>query len=177
MTKTSQPKISEITVKHPDTKQQQICEENTENIDLANLDYIETNENYIRVLHLNIRTINKNVEELESMYQLRQFDIKVLSESFQILNLDLYKMENLIYNESSINKNDIEYILGRLYFSHTVKYIGNIKGMVLNFQYKNVNFVLTAVYRPPSDDTNMFLDILLHLLKTLQNNHVTIVFL
>lgn len=88
---------------------------------------INDNVNNFKILHLNIRSISKNLDELKIF--LKGFDIKydciVLSETFQIFDTRLFAIEgyNLLYNNGKLNKNDGLVIYSRSDINYTYEII------------------------------------------------------
>lgn len=78
-----------------------------------------------KLFHNNIRSIDHNFDEL--LVLLRgidfEFDCIVLTESFKIWNIDLYRIPgyNIIYNEGSLNKNDGVVVLIKCSLNYSYK--------------------------------------------------------
>lgn len=117
----------------------------------------------VNVVHSNIRSLQKHFEELE--VYLSGFvvgpDVVVLSETFQINNVNRYKIEgyDIIYNEGKINKNDGVVI----YIKDTANYTSE------NITYNDLSFLriemgtssngviaISGVYRPFDCSTEQF---------------------
>lgn len=62
------------------------------------------------ILHVNIRSMAKNFEQLEVLlHQFRtDFDCLVLTETWQIAGIDIFKLNgyDIVYNEGRYNQND-----------------------------------------------------------------------
>lgn len=114
--------------------------------------------NFLRIIHFNIRSINKNMDGLLTFlesYKLRYIDIIVLTETFQLAsttncNIPGYQF---FYNEATFNKNDGVIILVKdnidVDFSFEVLNISRATLGRITFRMNDVSFGLTAVYKPP----------------------------
>lgn len=73
------------------------------------------NPGELKLFHMNVRSIAKNFDELLTFqdYLSVNFDIIVLSETFQINNTEFYHMNGYrsIYSHGTLNKNDGVYSL------------------------------------------------------------------
>lgn len=87
-----------------------IADNNKQCINIIN----EINDNNpnsaVKIFHTNIRSISRNFEEfivILNVYPF-EFDIIVLSETYTVKNLDLYRISgyHMYYNNSRINRND-----------------------------------------------------------------------
>ena len=117
-----------------------------------------------RVFHTNIRSINKNFDEFRVVLSEVEdkFDIIVLSETWQIPDLSLYKLDNynVLYNSGDINQNDgvVVYIKKQLNYEHETKNIDNIRVLEVNTEYDKQSVLISAIYRPPSTCQNTFVE-------------------
>lgn len=116
------------------------------------------------VFHINVRSINKNFDELlillESLKD--KFDIIILTETWKIHCLDNYKIinYNMFYSEGNFNQND-----GVLVFVRAdirVEMVSKSKlhentFLILNLSVFDLTCQLIAVYRLPSTDVGIFL--------------------
>ncbi|KAB0805423.1 hypothetical protein PPYR_02393 [Photinus pyralis] len=120
------------------------------------------NDNFnFQLFHLNIRSISKNLDELQVyLNQLHApFDCLVLSETWQIPDINLVKLEgyNEIYNQGQINKNDGVYLRNTLNFSYTCVSVHVHRILQISIEILGKTLVLIAMYRPPSTSSELFL--------------------
>lgn len=112
--------------------------------------------NYLKIIHLNIRSIQKNFDEFNLFLNLFDFryDIIVLTETYVIGDLDIVQLKgyNAIYNNGNINKNDgvIVFIRNTIDFSSKIVSFGNNKLIEVSFKNLDENVILTACYRSPN---------------------------
>lgn len=110
----------------------------------------------LNILHLNIRSAMKNMDEFVLFLNKLALDIQiiVLTETYFVYDLNLLQIEGytILYNEGSLNKNDgvLVYIRNEISFSHEIKKLGNINILEVSTQFGSKKAILTAVYRPPS---------------------------
>lgn len=110
----------------------------------------------LKFFHMNIRSINKNMDELSVF--LSQFDTKfdliILSECWKVYDLGIFHINgyDLIYNEGNINKNDgvIIFIRCNLEYNYEIKNIGDINVIKLEMTIQNEKIIVSCLYRPPS---------------------------
>lgn len=129
--------------------------------------------NDIKILNLNIRSISKNFDEFcifTSQFS-ADFDIILLTETFFVHDLSLYKLDgyDILYNEGKLNKNDgvIAFIKKNIEYTFKIVNIGDIKALEVDMLYgqnNNKNAKITGIYRSPSSCPN---DFNLHLLNYL----------
>lgn len=118
----------------------------------------------LNIFHLNIRSINKNLDQLLVLLQGTQviFDLIILSESWFLKDPEMYNINgyNMYYSGGDLNKNDGLIVYSKVNLDpETLKYKYTENTFVnLSFQYQNVNYNLTAVYRLPSTDIRIFLN-------------------
>lgn len=116
----------------------------------------------VNILHLNIRSIMKNLDELVVFLNelSLEFQMIVLSETFHIYDCDVIKISSYttVYNEGRLNKNDgvVVYIKEGMDFTYQVKDICDIKIIEVNVKAGTENFIVTAIYRSPSTDPKRF---------------------
>ena len=134
-------------------------------------------DNDFKLIHMNIRSIKKNLDEFKILLSqfITDFECIVLSETWHIDDLNLYNIPgyNLLYNISQVNQNDgvVVYIKNCINFVYKIHTLGNIGLLEINFSYKNRNFLLSAVYRPPSTCPNQFTLNLNSYLANVPKNH------
>lgn len=84
---------------------------------LSDLNFKMCSDKDLTIMHVNIRSLNANIHQLESLLQSMKVKPKIIvcSDSGNIKNINFYNIEgyNIYYNESSINKSDgvVVYIL------------------------------------------------------------------
>lgn len=141
----------------------------------------KNNVNTVNFIHLNIRSINKNFENLLILLESlsTSYQIIILSETWKIDCLDKYHIKNynIYYSEGTHNQND-----GVLIYVRN-EYLPNFTTIKLNentfsnmiVEINSIIFNITAVYRLPSTDINTFFnDIREILLRNKNKNEVEI---
>lgn len=108
------------------------------------------------IFHQNIRSVNKNIDEFKIL--LRQvstnIDCIILTETWKIENIDIYKMPNyeIIYNNGCFNKSDgvIVYIRNNIKYTYNiiVKNGVHVIEMVLNLNNRKIK--IFPIYRSPA---------------------------
>lgn len=110
----------------------------------------------LKIFHTNIRSINKNVDELYIyLSQLDDtFDVIVLTETFVTSDASVYGMSGYetLYNESHLNKNDgvIIFIRDSMKYKQSNVDLGNMKVLELEVESDNKKIIITSIYRSPS---------------------------
>lgn len=129
--------------------------------------YFKSVKNLINILHINIRSVRKNFDELLLLietYNLELLDVIVLSECWQIEYIDNFYIPNYrtYYNNSKINQNDgvLIYVKNTITstMTNTNLPLSNITLSSLYLKIHNTNITVTACYRSPSTDPNLFID-------------------
>lgn len=117
----------------------------------------------LNILHLNIRSINKNFDELLILLEtLKQnVDIIILSETWQINSTKYLNIPDFTihYNHSKLNQND-----GMIIYLRN-KIMGKVEQVSYNtvnisrtaFIFNDNNICITSIYRSPSSDPIAFL--------------------
>lgn len=155
------PYIRDFTLNTVKTEVVSTCAEGNQVLNINN------NLPNFKLLHNNTRSINKNLDELKCYLTQFTFNFEciVLTETWQIQNLDLFKLNgyDTIYNKGVINQNDgiIIYIKSDLEFSHKVIELENnnrIIEIILNCHHKT--FLIIAIYRSPSNSPDEFINCL-----------------
>lgn len=91
----------------------------------------------IKLLHHNIRSLNKNFDSL--LILLKQlgsaFDFIVLSETWRIYDPSLFQIDqyDILYNEGSINQNDgvVVYVRSNLGYDHRVHTVNGLNFLIV----------------------------------------------
>lgn len=137
------------------------------NVDSESLKYhINTIDKFLNIVHLNIRSIRKNFDELLiflQVYNLTDCQIIILSECWKIPSCDQYNIPGFItyYNEGDYNKNDGVLVLVKSEIVANFDIIKFVKSSLnavrLTFKINDVTLGITAVYRPPPSSMQYFL--------------------
>lgn len=149
-----------------------------ENADECSKIIKDNNSNDFKIFHMNIRSINKNFDEFKILTEQLEskFDVYVLTETWQIHDPTFFKLDGyiLIYNQGDYNQNDgvVVLIRNNINFKYNIVSIGNFKSIEISLKSNNKTFLVTALYRPPSNvkkDIQAFNEKLQNYLKTLKN--------
>lgn len=134
-----------------------------------------------KVIHCNIRSIHKNFDELKILLsQMEQaFDCIILSETHQIQNLGLYKLDgySITYINGSVNQNDgvVIYLRSHINYKYKVVSFHEISLIQIVINYHNTKIYMLAAYRSPSlDPVNLNIDLYQHL-QSLKTTHMIII--
>lgn len=134
-----------------------------------------------KILHLNIRSIFKNFDELTILLnQLTvDFEIIVLTETHYIHDPNVFNLYgyNVLYNEGYLNRNDgvIIFIKANIHYNYNIISIGETKALQLNILKNNKKVVVTAIYRSPSTCPEHFTTQLLRYLYQTEKNDMHII--
>lgn len=134
------------------------------------------------ILHMNVRSINLNFPEFVAFleYLSLEFEIIVLTETFQIENLNLFHLNGFdtVYNKGNYNKNDgvVVYVKKYLNFDYEVIEIGETKAVEISLKNNSRNSrKVTAIYRSPQQCTKLFNQSLYNYLESsLSSEHVIV---
>lgn len=116
-----------------------------------------TNDKF-NLLHSNIRSINKNFEELEIYLKCFDsiFDVIILSETWNVQNTDQFNLQGykIYYNESTINQNDgvIIYVKENIKHTISIKKYDDFKFISCELNLNNDLFLITGIYKSPNYD-------------------------
>lgn len=136
---------------------------------------VRQNKLCFNLLHLNIRSIAKNIDNLLLLinsFELHFNDIIVLSETFKISSTEHYNIPNyqLFYNGADFNKNDgvIIYVKNNVDAEFSTSRLPNSLVTVsrLTCTINNIKIGITAVYKPPPVSKSDFTDDLYAYLET-----------
>ena len=115
------------------------------------------------VLHLNIRSVNKNFEQLEILLDglYHNFSVIVLSETWIVGDTNLYNLPNYTtyYNYSKKNQNDgvIIYVHSSLpHYTETIKEL-NTNFLRVLVELKTQKIAVTGLYRSPNEKQEYFI--------------------
>lgn len=142
---------------------------------------INSESKYLNIIHLNIRSIKKNIDELILFienYKLNFNDIIILSECYQILSTDQCNIPgyDTFYNQADFNKNDGVVIFVKSNINVSFSYCKLTNSLatisVVAFSIGDINFRITAAYKPPPIEKQLFVnDLYEYLLRDSNNNH------
>lgn len=133
------------------------------------------NDTTFSIFHNNIRSINKNMNELLIMLDKLQynFDCIILTETWQIPDIHFFKIQgfNIIYNEGDINQNDgvVMYIKDNYNYNIKISKIGAVRVIKATIQIPNETIVIHAMYRPSPTCVHEFNDELQNYLANATN--------
>lgn len=134
--------------------------------------------NTFEMFHNNIRSLNKNIDELRVVLAEldRDFECIVLTETWRLTDISLLKLPgySLIYNEASLNQNDgtVIYIKSHLNYSFEFVDLDVTKIISLKILYPTKTIHVISIYRSPSTCILTFNKCLYtYLSSILQNTH------
>lgn len=136
---------------------------------------LKVNNNFsnFKLLHNNIRSINKNFDEFKTYIQQFDFDFEclVLTETWEIPDPELYQINgyNLIYNNGNYNQNDgtVIYVKSDIEFCFDIITLGDNKLIEVKASFQDKKIIILCFYRPPSSCPHEFNKNL----KTYLDNH------
>lgn len=121
-------------------------------------------ERKFNLLHLNIRSMQKNFNELTiylNELNLEKIDIIVLSETFVIEDKSRYSLPNfdIYYSDSKFNRNDgvVVYVRHNLCSTCEIIHLTETNILRCTFRVGDREFGIMGVYRPPSTNLENFL--------------------
>lgn len=118
----------------------------------------------INIIHMNIRSLQKNFEEFVVFLDSLTFtcDIIILTETWNIENVELYNIKNykLHYNGSKLNRSDgtVAYVKNEINSTIELTKLTQVTISKLKFSLKNVNYNIFAIYRSPTSNTLNFIN-------------------
>lgn len=125
--------------------------------------YINTdrNVNSLSLLHINIRSISRNFNQLEILLsQIKNLDVIVLSETRILSQPGFFHLDgySLVYSEGKVNQNDgvIAYVKNSIKYDYKIADLGEIKSIELTLYYCEKVFRLLCVYRLPATNDKTF---------------------
>lgn len=122
----------------------------------------KNSNNNFNIIHTNIRSLQKNFEEFETFMHATNniYDVICLSETFNIVNLELFKIPGykIYYNESKQNKNDgvVIYVKDKIHHEAKVINVDNFKFLRITIKNNNNTFAITGMYKSPIYNVNLF---------------------
>lgn len=131
------------------------------------LNQLGNKKKLISVLHVNIRSVNRNMDSLLLLirsFDLSTVDVIVLSETFQMPSIDNCNLDGyaIFYNHAKFNRNDgvIIYIKNEFNPSYSKKEFETSKATVgrITFKKNNISIGITASYKPPPISKAQFIN-------------------
>lgn len=122
------------------------------------------NSRGLKVFHTNIRSIDRNVDELNIFLAgiKHDFDVIILTETFRLHSTGIYGKSgyDLFYNEGDINKNDGVLVYIKKIHQYTVNVcdVNRIKMLQVSMTYFGEKIKIFALYRPNPTCPRSFVD-------------------
>lgn len=137
--------------------------------------------NNFNIVHLNIRSLNKNYDELLLLLNsmnLNTILVIILSEVWNITDLSNYDIPgySTYYDGGSFNQNDGVVIYVKDNYTYNIKThnFTQTSYSSLTIKIADQKIGVLAIYRPPSTDTQTFISELDNMLKINNNNDINI---
>lgn len=150
--------------------------------DLNEIEDLLIEKNGVFIMHLNIRSLNKNFDELKIFIESLKPspDVVICTETHKIVLPALFELEsfNLFYVDSEINKCDgtCIYVSSKLKHQSTSKSINRINAILTEIDLGHEKLLLTSLYKSHCVAINEFVDDLYAYLVEQKNvrNHLII---
>ena len=148
---------------------------NANYINLLDLDQRLSNFTGLTLMHLNIRSLNKNFDDLIMYINSLQKkpDIIVCTETHKIIAKNFFELEGYhLYTangETSRNDGTCVYIRDGTTHTYSIIQIGPIKAIFISLQFSSFVLNITSFYRSPSLPIKNFIDNLAKYLSDTQN--------
>lgn len=124
------------------------------------LDHLNNLKDYevakkFRIIHNNIRSIDRNLDEFKLLLRTypENFHVIVLTETFAVSDLDSIKIKGYtcLYNYGTYNKNDgvVVYVRDDLQYNQRVVSVGEIRVLELDMELEGKTVKVTGIYRSP----------------------------
>lgn len=140
------------------------------------------NSNCFTLLHNNIRSVSKNIDELKVFIDgcLGGLDCLILTETFKICDKNLFNLQGYtsIYNSGDLNKNDgiLVYVKNGIDLEYEFVKIGPVNAILFRLGFHSVRINILAVYRSPSLCPSEFItDLEKFLQKNRPNSKVSLI--
>lgn len=124
---------------------------------------INNSVNNFKILHNNIRSLNKNLDEFKIFLDNLDSDLDVIifTETWNIVDINLYNIDgyDIIYNYGDYNQNDgtVAYVKSNIHYTYKIEKINNLNSLNIKIKLnKKSSILITALYRSPSMDPNDF---------------------
>jgi len=134
---------------------------------------------FLKIMHMNIRSIQKNFDQFICLLNNMKDSLPhliILSETWQVKDVNLYKIPGfmLYYNHANFNQNDglVVYIKSSIKYSINSLKITEASFSSVNFELCGIKFGLTATYRPPAANVDVFLTDLDNILEQSKESDV-----
>lgn len=135
-----------------------------------------------RIFHSNIRSVQKNFSGLEAVvgqFEDYFFDLIVLTETWQIKNIDLFNLHNYtkFYSDGDVNQNDgvLVYVRSDLNFNFKIETIAEVRCIEINIKSGDKYTRVTSIYRPHTISVANFNTELSEYLGKVSTNQVDII--
>lgn len=128
------------------------------------------------ILHNNICSINKNLDEFKVFFSEISSDINVvvLSETWHIPDVNSINLEgyNTVYNQGTFNQNDgvVAFVKSNLSFTYSIYKLGYISMLEIRIKFTGNNIIISGMYRSPSLDPSEFPNLLQEYLDDNESN-------
>lgn len=119
----------------------------------SDLDTLLLNKKGLLILHINIRSLNKNFDNLKLAIKTMKKcpDVIICTETYKIRLPALYEIENykLFHVDSQINNSDgtCIYIKSEMMLTNSIVEIGRIKALLTEIKFGNEKIRITSLYR------------------------------
>lgn len=117
---------------------------------------LKTDSLQFSLLHQNIRSLNKHIDELEIIIERlnQNFHCIILSETWDLPDVSILQIGgyHLLYNCGDINQNDglVVYIRDDLDYAFEIIHLGSVKVLQVTVKFYNKEIIVTGIYKPPS---------------------------
>lgn len=144
---------------------------------------IAQNEIILQILHINIRSAQKNFDMFLAFietFQIKDLDIIIFGETRNILNVNNFSIPGFktYYNNSKNNQNDGVLIFIKDHIStkinHDILPLTNTTITDISFKLSNIEFTVMTCYRSPNANDILFLTDLEPYLKNHKGNNIDI---
>lgn len=135
------------------------------------------NTDDLKIISCNIRSLNKNLDEFKILLNdiNYEFDIIIFTETWKIDCVSLFSITGYksIYNGGGVNQNDgvIIYVRDNIQITNNTVQLNEIKVLQLLISQNNKEYVIIALYRPPSTCVKEFNNNFEKYLKELPKKH------
>lgn len=133
---------------------------------------IDSNNNDFKIFHMNIRSLQKNVDELYIMLDniTVNFDIIILTETHQLHDPFMFKIQGYetVYNYGTFNRNDgvLAFVKENINYRSDTMHIDEINALKILITLENKKKIdITSIYRSPSKCPKLFNSMLMEFLN------------
>ncbi|KAL3268946.1 hypothetical protein HHI36_008032 [Cryptolaemus montrouzieri] len=144
---------------------------------------VSLTNNQLNVIHLNIRSVRKNFDNLLLLFQAYYLffcDVIVLSKCFQINSAEEFNIPGFtfFYAEGCYNRNDGVIIFGKSSIHVEVVHVklptSGATVSRMSFKFNNISYGITATYKPPPIWDRGFIQDLLGFLEANNRSNIVI---